>query len=548
LSPSVSGKKQGWRSRLAANYNQAVSERPSGTSTDAPMPSPRPDAIFPLPLAAFEEYMFSDDRPDAPADCFYRLQFDGVLHRAEFEAALAVALKQHPLLRAKVERAPRGGWQWVEAGGAATCVHWHDGPEPLCDLAERVDLTQSPGLRVYARAGNGRSELLLQAHHATCDGLGAITFLEDLFAAYHDQVLPGVPRPAARPRDVQRLPDRNRFALKWWQRLVRLPMEVVGAFGAMVFLVQRPAPLESAPAGDGLRETAAADAPPAPLPLRILSRTFNTGETCALKTAARHVSGTLNDLLVCQLYHALFAWQRRHDPQRVGRAVRIMVPMSLRTMADAALPAANSVAMVFLDRRPRWLWKTWPKLFERVLRWELQFDRRWRMGMTMIRLLRFYRRWLGLNRLLPRHRAVATTVLTNIGNLIGLAATRRHGRYTAGNVTLTGIEGVPPVRPHTNATFAAASYANRLTISMRYDPRRLSAADAGDLLDTFVAQLLAVADAAHPPEQRMTRRSTADVPPPHIAPVFDAAHAPQPHCAEVGRTLQPDAGNPSFPL
>src|SRR5690606_10598034 len=90
-------------------------------------------------------------------------------------------------------------------------------------------------------------------------------------------------------------------------------------------------------------------------------------------------------------------------------------------------------------------------------------------------------------------RCRATTVLTNLGDLgarvklpIGGA-----GRMTAGNLTLDAVELIAPIRPLTQVTFSALTYASQLTLGMHYDRRVLSGEEAGDLLRMFVARLQA---------------------------------------------------------
>ena len=47
-----------------------------------------------------------------------------------------------------------------------------------------LDIGSRTGLRVWVRQGDGASRIVMQFHHACCDGIGAYRFLGDLLAAY----------------------------------------------------------------------------------------------------------------------------------------------------------------------------------------------------------------------------------------------------------------------------------------------------------------------------------------------------------------------------
>ena len=67
-------------------------------------------------------------------------------------------------------------------------------------------------------------------------------------------------------------------------------------------------------------------------------------------------------------------------------------------------------------------------------------------------------------------------------------------KIVAGNLRLERIEFMPPVRPKTNVAFGVLTYAGRLCVTQHYDSRVVSPADAQQLLDIYVARLLASAD------------------------------------------------------
>ena len=93
---------------------------------------------------------------------------------------------------------------------------------------------------------------------------------------------------------------------------------------------------------------------------------------------------------------------------------------------------------------------------------------------------------------LSRQLCFSTAVLSNVGD-----PTRRFqsrfprdaGRLVAGNLCLTRMQGVTPLRPGTRASFFVNSYANELTISARFDPLLFHPAETGMFLDQMTKVL-----------------------------------------------------------
>lgn len=121
-----------------------------------------------IPLTHFEELMLHQDSSAYPVSCFVRLRFEGRLVRAAFESAACVAIGSHPLLHAVVEKQKRYVWR---VGDVAPKITWTDGdhqPEPEM---RQLDITAEYGLRFFVRLYENRSDVLIQLHHACCDGI-----------------------------------------------------------------------------------------------------------------------------------------------------------------------------------------------------------------------------------------------------------------------------------------------------------------------------------------------------------------------------------------
>ena len=439
--------------------------------------------LFPLPLVAFEQYMFTDDHPDYPADFFLRLGFAGVFQRPAFHAAVDTALRRHPLLRAWVRTSRRGRFEWVSAEHPLPWIGWEaDGRTPTPTAAPRIDLHRQTGLRIFLAQQEGQTEMLLQFHHACCDAFGALRFVEDLLAAYHNSVAGGSQEICLSPLDPARLRVRGRFGLNPVKYLLRAHKEFAGFLGMVEYFALRPLPLVPREGGSP-HEVAGAERPAS------FAHTFTVAETAKLRQATKQIGCTVNDLLLRDLFLAIRQWILQHDPKSETGWCRIMIPTNLRTPADAAMPAANVVGMVFNDRKPYKL--SSPRRLMNLLRMEMGFCKRWRLGLSMIHLLHLARKFPGgLGWMLPVDRCVATCVLSNMGNLAGeTALPRRDGRIAAANVTLERVELLPPLRPMTHASFGAVSYAGRLTVSLAYDPHHFTRQGGRQLLEAFVGQI-----------------------------------------------------------
>jgi hypothetical protein len=431
----------------------------------------------PLPLTPFEQYMFTDDRPDYPMTFVFTLRFSGRIDREAFEAALAETVSRHPLLRALVDRSGGGVPCWVPAAGQEPRLDWADTGVPMtCPGGERIDLTSEPGLRVWVRRGADGADLTMQFHHACCDGVGAMAFMGDLLAAYGARTASGDRRPAPRAIEVHRLSEREHLGP------IRTSF-LATAREALKWAWHRPAPLNppspSPPPARG----------PSPFP-GFQCHTLGEEDSRRLHAAAGRQGATLNDLLLRDMFLTIHAWNRRHRSARPPRRLRILMPTNLRTGEDDRLPAANVVTMSFLTRGTRECED--PKRLLEGIRQETNVIKLTRRGIHFLRGLRFLQAIGGLPRLLAGQRCFATVVLSNLGEIgeqLGSEFPREGGKIVAGNVVLEGMAGSPPIRPKTRAALFIHTYRDRITVSVRCDPSLFTTDDTRELLELYVARL-----------------------------------------------------------
>lgn len=437
--------------------------------------------LSPLRLSAFERYMLADDRPEYPMTFFLRLHLEGVPDRVRLVQALWRVTGRHPLLSAVV-REVDGVPCWVPAV-VAPGLEWGTTPSGVAPRAP-LDIRRESGLRVRVDASDERATLLLEFHHVACDGIAAMQVVEDLLTAYAGEQQ--VPRPSLRPVVPPLLRRRQRFATTWLDRLTAAGKFLIAARGLVEFVWNRPVPLATTGRHDPQRANREHDGVPAS-PASISHR-LNVAQTRAFQQAARMEGGTVNDLLLTEWLGTLADWQMRHGGR--GRdTIRLLMPVNMRRDADEALPAANAVAMVFLDRSVR------RSGDGRRLGASLRFDTGWvkrlRLGTVFLDAIGLLGCVPGaLGRLLSSGRCLATAVLSNLGpQLQDLPLVDDAGLVRAGDVLLSRVDFLPPVRPETRVAVGVVTYAGRLSLTMHYDSRVVNERAARSLFARLVARV-----------------------------------------------------------
>jgi hypothetical protein len=424
--------------------------------------------------------MLADDRPSHPMSFMVNLKFTGRFDRAGFVQAVADALERHPLLSARVARHARRGlcWDWQEA--PAPYVDMADESKPLTfPNGEQIDLRRGCGVRIWVRLGPNRCEMRIQFHHACTDGVGAFRFVEDLLCAYHNRT--SRQQVALRPLNVELLGKRTRFGMSWLEVLVRLPIELWGlTIGFATFFLRRPAKVHSPPRFQPFDSDAAAKPP---------VHTYSEHDLAALLHRARRQGATINDLLTRDFCQALQNWNERFFAGSRLKPIRVTVPVNLRTQADEAMPAANVVGMVFVDRQPAWYASS--RWLLKTISWELGIIKRFRLALAFVRGTTLVNCVPGGLRFLTRaNRCYATCVLSNIGRVLDKTPlSDNSGTIRAGALTLEAADYTTPVRPHTSVGLSCTTYAGKMRLVLNYDRHALSAGWAKALLQTIVEQV-----------------------------------------------------------
>ncbi len=431
-------------------------------------------------FTAFESYMLTDDHADYPMCFFVDTVVRGPLDRARLTSAIEQTLPRHPLLSCVAARqGRRQHWQPIST-------------RPVVDdISQRepaIDLAASPGLRVLIGTdeASGVRRIRWQFHHSATDAIGATGFIEDVLGKY-DALFHGNP---SSPPPLPPLASRE-LELSWRAAFGRNRHDFLRIWR---FFANQPLEIQSTTPS----ATAAAPYP------AVCSRTIATTTCCAYQQQARQMGGTVNDLLLRDLYVTLHDWMLPARNARNAGVLRICVPLNLRNPRELAVRGENCVSMVFLDRSLRVI-AAEAKMADAKLAGsaesatplllgihdEMRQVKRDRMGLAFLRAVGWLQRIPGeLRRVTAIRRYTATAVLSNLGRVwSGSPLEGVDGRLTAGNLTIESLELLPPVRRATPVAIGVATYANQLHLALHYDARVINANAAQTLLNRLAARI-----------------------------------------------------------
>jgi hypothetical protein len=460
-----------------------------------------------MPLTAFEEHMLLDDRPSHPMAIVTRFDFTDAPPPATLEEAFQETLQSEPLLTARIASRRRGRPRWVEACQpcllrsrtqriTADAIEWTGSPPRLDPHAGNVLHAE------VIEHGAGWS-ILMAVHHAASDGIGIIGFLERWLLAAE-----GKHSRRRRHSDatMAALATRDRVASSWTGFTRMLPKLAKGLEGIGEFVRHDIIHLS-----EGTADPSLAGGPSSPVtswqPL-ILTATMDGDVVAGLEHTAKAHSVSVNDLLATALLvtignHVSTTGKAAGGPITPATGsewIRVAIPMSLRTKHDHALPAANRVSMVFLDRRPEDRHDA--DRLATSIHDQMELIRSHALGHIFPMSLAVGRLLPGgLARTVRRPKPQCTAVLSNVGRPFHRSPLAdADGTVRVGGGRLTGWWGVPPIRPGTALAVGTHETCGRRTVAFHIDRHRFPVDAAQTLLQAMVSELnsLAAIDASAP--------------------------------------------------
>ena len=450
--------------------------------------APKVEKQLPLPLTAFEEYLWIDDRPEYPMSFFLELQLSGNLQRDEFEESLQIALNRHPLLTSLIKPGLLHGGKW-HASAIPPQHKWFDDEQlPDTNDSQWIDLREEPGFRSWVSHKQESSRVILQFHHAATDGTGAIQFVGDLLALYGQRTCsPEQKRPE--------LPELNRNALLHRGKanpmklsLLKIIRGIIRQTHQMIF--DEPTTLATAKPSNATDSNSLPASPLNHFP-PFVSRVIDAETVKEIKKRALRCGVSENDLYTTAMFYTIQQWNKQQGCTEKKKPFCIGIPVSLRTPEHDNISASNvlSYNMLYVDNELlKDSQRVLNEVHEQINHALNSVDR----GMFTMRI-DSVRRIPGILKLITKSsRCFSTVILTNVGQVRRLLRAKfpvKRGKCIAGNVTLESLMGATPIRPHTRMATSLGTYSEKLFINMNCDPTLFSSQEAEQLIDLFVTNV-----------------------------------------------------------
>ncbi len=443
---------------------------PSGTYDGGASPPP-----FPQPLTPFEYYYLLEDLPGYPSEFPITLQSRGHLDRGAFSRAFLLTLERHPLLTARIESDGTSWPRWT--ADRIPAIRWDDTSHSLRSC---VSTARCPGVQMEIIQHGDVTEWKFLFHHVAVDGMGAFLFIADLFVA-HAHLCSRAPGPIPwRRLDAERLRDRDGHQL-FNQRPGIIDILRIGSITLPIQTIRAAVVSEHGQGSPTLPPSGAGCA------ADDLVNHLSQEETAELSRIAGSLGVMLNDLLLRDYFLTLADWNRGTAEDR--RPIRVLLPTNMRRREDYRMSAANVFSFTFLSRRL-------PQCADRTkllgsLRDEIRLIKRQKRGLYFEAGLRLFCIWPALLRWsLRRQWPFATAIFTNLGTgLDNVPLPECAGRKVCGDLVFEGGAGAGPIRPDTRVSCAVHTYAGRMAICVRCDPRFFPAAQREEIAEAYLAAL-----------------------------------------------------------
>lgn len=418
--------------------------------------------------------MLHDARPGYSMCFFVETTIEGPLCRERFTQCVQALVVRHPKIGSRI-RNRLGFLEWT-APDRVPIVDWfprHRG-DPLTGspLDMPTDLQDTSGVRfIVEEKAPGLWQIMMQVHHAVCDGVAALEVLGDLWSLYHGSPLPQFRVGKHSPLPPSSAVDCDRTT-PWWHTI-------------RDFLKNRPAVVT--PTEPPTRIVAAPAWPP------YTTFTFSPDLTSRLRRAAEAVPATLNDVVVAATMRAIVAWNQDSDDP--NQPIRINMPANLRAPGSRS-PAANEMGYAFLDRTASEC-----SSYQALVR-SLASASKWiqatRATQQFLDALSVCCRIPGLLSVITRLPiCFSTAVVSNVGNVVRRmrsSAPLRDGRICPADLTITRVTGVPPLRPLTRTAVGVTTYCGAMTVSVMHALDVFSPATQQELTDRIRQEITVFAD------------------------------------------------------
>ena len=352
-------------------------------------------------------------------------------------------------------------WQ-VPPRGASTPLPWRP-----------IDLRQEAGVRLVAREVAPQAwRVTLMVHHAVCDGLAAIEFMGDIWSCYH-----GASPAPFRQSVGQRAQPATTPQATTPQSLAREALSFARFF---------PQPIGPGPAADQHQ--------PSGLSPPFTSVALSRDLTASLRARAAAAGCTVNDVVVAAVMRGIVAWNA--EAGRPARGVRITMPCSLKPPGQRA-PAVNDMSYAFLDRTAQQCQNAagLVRSIGAASRW-IQEQRAAEGFLHTLAAMARVPRLLWMLTRLPI--CLSTAVVSSVGNVgarMRANVPKVDGCDLPGNLRITALRGVPPLRPRTRLSVGLTHYSGQLHLTFLCDSAALGPLASQRVVGLVQAAILKNAEA-----------------------------------------------------
>lgn len=455
--------------------------------------------LFPLPLTPLETFLVWDESKDCPLTSFIELHFETRLDRKALQISLDEVAEHHPLLACRIEsKDHRLRW------------HYERDLSPLLLDAQEYPVTTGPasnpcprpfnlfresGVRFWLSEEGTGSRIIIQLHHACCDGVGMRQVLLSTLSAYAKRTTRGndpevaqadSATPTRKRRltgtstDVARLADRFDFTeLESKPPKVRLSVREQ-IRNAYYFHFQRPTELlpdtgdqgnhqVGVPASDCDGDRPLVDEFKAGEPL--VHYMFDESTSTRILDACRDRSIGVNDLALAALMATCQKWNASLGDDSAGSRLRLLMPVDLRSRKDLELPATNRLSFSFLGRTQGQC-GDFAELLESVCE-ETQKIKDTRVYMDFLHgLSAVFQRPRLMRWVIGKSRRMTTSVLTYAGDIS--RGMKNHfpevdGRRQVGDALLSNVLICPPPRQHANVSLGLCVNWGQICVSASWN-------------------------------------------------------------------------------
>lgn len=387
-----------------------------------------------------ERWALLADLPCHPMQFGYRLDFRGRLDFPMLRRAVSHVSARHLLLHARID--DKGNIpHWVND------VHGIEPRQAKTTLPSYglIDIRSGPGWGVSYLEKDTSCSLVIDFHHALCDGVGAKLVVLELLTAYR-QLRSGQALPEERDKSGESAAELSR---RWLS---------AGSMGSLrgnflqsihvvkkcsAFFFARPTPL-GAPIASNRRGG-----------YEFVTESLNGIDTHQEK--AKSLGYSYNDLLLTTTAIAC----RKMLDRTADSPIRLIVPMDLREPHDTTIYNVCGFTHVTCRRHP-----TRSSDLAHHLHRQMKTIKQYRVG----RALPIALDWACRGHLLPQvaqpNRSMATSIVSNVGYFAPSWMKPHEGEAEVDeSVHLTSVAFAPPVDKFTPHTIGVVSFGNRTTFA-----------------------------------------------------------------------------------